>query len=518
MNWKKHGLVWVSAGAIITGVIWHERSDKKTIYAEDYAEVLSGVLERSKIAYLTADQEPDLDSLKIPYYMTTAQLKSEIMDAARSTATNSPTTLPAIYWLPETAKHGDVLTSYDYHWRTNSIQTQSYGGQLSGQQHTVYDIILSTPETHTDHTLTTASRSPAQGVSYHQGVSPTNAPLGKLFWGTAGACKNNATWWRDINNGDTAYKYTQETDTGKLLPYYTVTNLAETANVITNLNTSIYICGINKLNFETAVTKTWGSGKGVSYGTNSTALITAQLWGQSQSELQIYQETTNIVFNPIIAYCNRIATHQVKFWDEKPAINANYTFGATLRKSMYKGCELPYPSMYAITNNYVDKISVYIIVKNSVSIQSASGAGQNYSDPYLLAMEISGSYAAINQMLLETLQAADPPVADYKPLPFYAASTTRSLRASTINQPPPIIRLAKVAEKSTPTERFKFGFGNLDDIMPDYYVSYSRNYRIDFDFDIQTTTESSRYFNSEVNILAFAVVVDWKWKHPYNTD
>lgn len=212
-TWRKYGLVWVSAGLLISGSLWWQRRGSH-IRGEDCAELISAVMERQAVAYLTGTNMPVLASNNVPAWIRMTDIRDKILHPARTMATNDVAGgLPVIYWLDGDVKDGDMLSGYDAQWYAGYTQERAGEGVYSGMTHTITTYYLTAPSNNvTDYALTTASRMPGAGWTFWPWVSATNAPIGRSMFGTgSGWCDDvSSNWWTNIGNGTNSYAYWSE--------------------------------------------------------------------------------------------------------------------------------------------------------------------------------------------------------------------------------------------------------------------------------------------------------------------
>ena len=203
-TWRKYGLVFVSAGLIISGSLWYQRQGCHA-RGEDVAELMSATIERREIAYLIGDDTPSFSPNNISVTPMWSTVYNDILDAARTLAlTNSGATLsyPArfgIYWLPktETIDDGETICSYSAAWQVSEIVTN-----ISGVP--IYMYALTQPTNNcVDGVRVTAAYAINSEFTLRPDIAPSNFPVSIYFFNTNGssAAWGTGSWWVDVGNG-----------------------------------------------------------------------------------------------------------------------------------------------------------------------------------------------------------------------------------------------------------------------------------------------------------------------------
>ena len=204
MTLKKYGIIFVSSGLIISGMLVWDSGDKRNL-GESVAAVLAAKVERENYAYAFGT-----NAVVIPTNIVTARrdfdLLYDAMDDARDMTIDNGAT---IYWIDSavTIDTGDVIAASGSEWSITNIS--------SGE----YRCILSSPTNITAMMHTSSSLLPSDDCIYMPDIVPEYGETGighvemcEQFYPGAAYASNTLfegynNWWQHIGISSNVYKY-----------------------------------------------------------------------------------------------------------------------------------------------------------------------------------------------------------------------------------------------------------------------------------------------------------------------
>jgi hypothetical protein len=530
MNLIKYGPIFVSAGISITGVLWYTRGPG--VHGEDLAAVTAAVTERA-VAYHTGTNDYAFTSNVVQSGVSWSPLYDTVLCAARNMATNSPKSVPALFWLDTSAGipvDGDAIATGNAEWHVALTDTESYT-DTNRADRTFYSYHVAPTTNCTDGLPTTATRLPSDGINLMPGVSVTNLPLCALFYDTATAQLgadfeyDPGNWWTRIGMGTNAYKYVCEKVVSNALTVASravaSTNLYEAKTVLTELKRSVYVCAYSALSYTNGTR--WLDTALIS--TNTGYKEQAGTWNiddgisEAIGDLANYS-TTAATWDGKIAsvYLTASWWETIDHWPYSPP-DLSLELGSAdiqLEYKQFTGCTLPYPSEYACASGYVASVSIYLVAR--VKYPTARLHGNSWLYRMTEVLTFSGDSIQPNHFdeandglgytrcpITATIWPADSLTEAYD---IYGYDAPEQLSA---------IRLSLVGTYTAPTHQPQFTLGTdtlrtpielihgVDFKMKDYDPMYPDTYAT------HEFKERSIYY--QVNVTHFVVVVDWTWKH-----
>lgn len=217
-TWRKYGLVWVSAGLLISGSLWWLRRGSH-IRGEDCAELISAVMERQAVAYLMGTNTPAFVSNVVPVWVEWKMMREKILDGALNVATNGgvrtdpPSRLPVVFWVGDDTSFADGATvcGNGAGWVITAEETNTYVG--SGIVNIERNYSLSPVSNAWQAAVTPDARygGTDRTWQFKKGVSTNNAPVAdELYSCTNSFFKTKTNWWTNIGNGTNNYLYWSE--------------------------------------------------------------------------------------------------------------------------------------------------------------------------------------------------------------------------------------------------------------------------------------------------------------------
>lgn len=501
MNWKKHGLVWISVGAIITGVIWYDREDPRTIYTEDYVEILSGVMERDW-AFVEGTNTPSFASNSVPYYMSYNILNDKFF-------------LPLYYlaikgnpgWLMGDVSDKQKIASCGFGWINAGVVDHI-------QRYELPDVIdaYNMGIVSTQHILTTSSRMPSE--EYTTDISRTNAPFAYLTGVsyTGGAiCEdpNAGNWWSTTN----LYKFTPQMTTNRA---YTVDVLDEMNHALTNMYRTIHVTSAPVA--QRRLTTNWDLFYSTSTPSSPSfpANNVSAMWSYNSGVSKIEENFYNVSVPRKVISCTYFASWLADGARYSGSSSWNWRSSSTTTKSITAnrcfGCSTGYPPVEAIKSNMVERVRVYVVlsIRYNSNILSTLYPGCHANNATTV------DYANLNAMLSNTFGynvgvASIPSIpvgySSSYPIVEYLINTNYDFNNEVI--------LNLLHDESDPTSEVLFDFGVTSVNVPDLKIkNYTRSYSAGVTVDRDVRRERWTQYR-EMIATHFVTVVDWKFTHPY---
>lgn len=434
--------------------------------------------------------------------------------------------LPAVFWLAGDGdvKDGDILCRYaSPSWQPVYAYTNE-----DGSTHTDYALTQTANEAVADGTETTVSRAPRAGAVCLPGVSEKNAPFCRRLYSGTPANLHSAsggTWWDDIGNGITNYRYACE-DTNGAYAAYTIRrrDLDQAANVLTNLKRTLALLPLDYLKVES-------HGVMSGYGLVQTDLYSAGFPG---SDLQPFVDEAHAeaaagaqsafsspAWDGSLAAYAMNASRDARFyvqhqhWRERISAQVSFqthTVGALLTN---------YPCALYLTNGAIDRIRVFGCVYNTadpaINLLMA-GYGLPADPDVEVERHITGDYSAVQQAAVWSLIGGggqgELDGMDLN-LPLHQPSEAATARYIISGDPPPAYTLWLLDEISEPDDiALPVSFGSAQIEAPGFHTWAEAT--ITHTYPDGTTFkwgDEEWVMNFQSKVKCLAVVIDWNWEH-----
>lgn len=381
-GWRIHGAgVAVAAGLASLGLYFFERPSPAPL-AEDVAEIVAAVKERSAWWRLTGDGQPYFGVTNFVHGSTLlADIYNNGMDAARSLALmigGAPTPHISFWWLHATndlPDHGDVFYDRLYEW----------SGRLDDGMASWTVSVTNAAECF----QSVASIHPDDGQTSWggMGVPEFFSPMARVFGDATNVpVFSPGGWWRDIGNGETNYKYTAETAPFVFGRSLKRVDLREAWNVLTNLTRTAALIPPNHIACEE---RYWLQSAGTEYNymwahcdfpggecfgdydLNAVGpMYTLEgAWGEVAEHLEARHCSTNLNATMPVTLFQYWASSMIDWSYNENTVTpggfkSSHDKSAAMwvsRWSQLDNIDVPYPSHDAIASGLVSRVAYYLV-------------------------------------------------------------------------------------------------------------------------------------------------------------
>jgi hypothetical protein len=180
--------------------------------------------------------------------------------------------------------------------------------------------------------------------------------------------------------------------------------------------------------------------------------------------------------------------------------------------SEYYGIGIPYPHPDAYSSGLVAQVQIYV----AISADLGPGSG------YFSLSDVPSAYDDYSGGLSGSIFAGElidgfTVLSLYPPLPQGSLVSNTTIPEFELGSSiPPKIKLILVYDEESPTSPVRFDIVPTGTpTLPDSYL-YGLGTKEVGNGD--TASVSARNAGLNVSVMGVVAVVDWKWKHPYNTD